>query len=142
MLLFVSDFPYLEKLFSSKKLKINFISGFLNFTFHQKTNVYTPKMEEWFLLIKQLNLFIKKLLKKVFSWQHKFWILPILLIFFHTHCIGAIIKQHVGVKRIDKSSPSVVRVETTDDQIFSAKRVIMCAGAWTNEILSQSGIKH
>lgn len=97
-------------------------------------------MEEWFLLIKRLNLFIKKLLKKVFGWQHKFWIADFK--FFSTYCLGAIIKQHVGVKRIDKSSPSVVRVETTDDQIFSGKRVIMCAGAWTNEILSQSGIKH
>lgn len=62
---------------------------------------------------------------------------------FHKEALkeGAIIKQHVGVKRIDKSSPSVVKVETTDDQIFSGKRVIMCVGAWTNEILSQSGMK-
>lgn len=55
--------------------------------------------------------------------------------------LGATIKQYTVIEKIDHSSSTSVKVVCANGSAYSAKRVILCSGSWTNDILSRSGLK-
>ncbi|MDF3043123.1 MAG: Sarcosine oxidase, partial [Thermomicrobiales bacterium] len=51
---------------------------------------------------------------------------------------GAVIRDHLPVRAISSTDDGVEVV--TDDGVFSAERVVIAAGAWTNSVLATLGI--